>query len=63
MSLHRFFKWNDLPLASKLAILFVVLTLAAFGAITIYNDAVLRAELLAIARAQNWHRARDRADD
>ena len=54
--------WRDLPLVSKLSILFVVLAVLPLVSVTLYNEFSARSALLSATRIQNWQRARGTAE-
>src|SRR4051794_35583607 len=56
-------RWRDWPWASKLALLLVALAVVPLAAVTLYNDAMARRELVAATRAQSLAQARVTADD
>jgi len=61
MRIQRLCVWRDWRLATKLAILLVVLAIAPLAVVTLIHGIVTRAELLDAVRVQNLQRARGTA--
>ena len=55
-------RWRNWPWATKLAVLLAAFAVAPLAVVTINDEALVRGELLAAARAQNLQRARGTAE-